>query len=112
MSIASRRVTRRPIRISCNHDGRDEHRSGDLSVSRKQHDEHPHGDYLRAASAVFALMAVTYPALVELGTYLFFQRMQPPARPVAVTRPRHERRVHRVASAWTHAARLVHHREV
>lgn len=52
-----------------------------------------------------ALMVVTYLALVEAGKYLFFRRLRAIERPLAVTRPRRERRVHRVASGWTHAAR-------
>jgi Mg2+-importing ATPase len=53
---------------------------------------------------VLALMVVTYLALVEAGKYLFFRRLPPVERPLAAARPPRERRVHRVASAWTHAA--------
>ena len=56
--------------------------------------------------AVLGLMVVTYLALVEAGKYVFFRRLPPAERPLARIRPRRERRVHRVASAWTHAARV------
>ena len=54
-----------------------------------------------------ALMIGTYLGLVEVGKYVFFKRMRPGERPLALARP-DERRVHRVASAWTHAASLAH----
>jgi Mg2+-importing ATPase len=47
-----------------------------------------------------ALMVVTYLALVEVGKYLFFKgRIQ--VRPLAIRRPRRERRVHRRAAGWS-----------
>ncbi len=55
---------------------------------------------------VLALMVATYLALVEAGKFCFFRRLRPVEHPLALARPRPERRVHRVASAWTHAARI------
>jgi P-type Mg2+ transporter len=54
-----------------------------------------------------ALMIGTYLGLVEVGKYVFFKRMRPGERPLALARL-DERRVHRVASAWTHAASVAH----
>ncbi|HYA09460.1 MAG TPA: HAD-IC family P-type ATPase, partial [Gaiellaceae bacterium] len=51
--------------------------------------------------AVLLGMVVTYLALVEVGKYFFFKR-RIVVRPLAAVRPAHERRVHRVASAWSH----------
>jgi Mg2+-importing ATPase len=48
-----------------------------------------------------ALMVATYLALVETGKYLFFKR-RIRVRPLALPRPRHERRVHRRAAPWSH----------
>ncbi|HEX6664035.1 MAG TPA: magnesium-translocating P-type ATPase [Gaiellaceae bacterium] len=47
-----------------------------------------------------ALMVVTYLALVEAGKYVFFKRPIR-VRPLAIRRPRHERRTHRRAAAWS-----------
>lgn len=47
-----------------------------------------------------ALMVITYLGLVEAGKYLFFKgRIR--VRPLAIRRPRHERRVQRRAAGWS-----------
>ncbi|MFA5786194.1 MAG: magnesium-translocating P-type ATPase [Actinomycetota bacterium] len=50
-----------------------------------------------------AAMAATYLALVEVGKRWFLGREPQPLR---VPRPRHERRVHRVAARWSHPGPL------
>jgi Mg2+-importing ATPase len=52
-----------------------------------------------------ALMVATYLALVEAGKYLFFKR-RIRVRPLALPRPRHERRVHRRAALWSGSPRV------
>jgi Mg2+-importing ATPase len=52
-----------------------------------------------------ALMVATYLALVEAGKYLFFKRRFR-VRPLALPRPRHERRVHRRAAPWSRPPRV------
>jgi Mg2+-importing ATPase len=52
------------------------------------------------------VMVISYMGLVEAGKYLFFRRPRPVERPLARPRPRVERRVHRLASGWTHGARV------
>jgi len=55
--------------------------------------------------AILILMIGTYLALVELAKAYFFA--PPPAkRPLAARRKRSERRVHRVATRWSHPQRL------
>ncbi len=58
--------------------------------------------------AALAAMVVTYLGLVEIGKLVFFRRFHPTERPLAVGRPGRERRVHRVAAAWTHTPRVAH----
>jgi hypothetical protein len=54
--------------------------------------------------AILIFMIGTYLALVELAKRYFFA---PPAKqPLAVRRKRSERRVHRVATRWSHPRRL------
>jgi hypothetical protein len=54
--------------------------------------------------AILILMIGTYLALVELAKRYFFA---PPAKqPLAARRKRSERRVHRVATRWSHPQRL------
>jgi Mg2+-importing ATPase len=50
---------------------------------------------------ILALMVVTYLGLVEVGKSRFF-RPVPGERPLARTRGRLERRIHRVAARWSH----------
>jgi Mg2+-importing ATPase len=52
-----------------------------------------------------ALMVATYLALVEAGKYLFFKRRFR-VRPLALPRPRHERRIHRRAAPWSRPPRV------
>ena len=50
---------------------------------------------------VLALMVVTYLALVEVGKLFFFRRFKPSGRVLATPKPRHERKLHRRAAAWS-----------
>ncbi|HEX9124691.1 MAG TPA: magnesium-translocating P-type ATPase [Actinomycetota bacterium] len=56
-----------------------------------------------AFMGILAVMIATYLLLVDLGKRLFF-RAERRGEPLAVHRPPRERRIHRLATRWTHPA--------
>jgi P-type Mg2+ transporter len=54
-----------------------------------------------ALAGVIAAMVVSYLGLVELVKRAFFRHPPAPVRPLALPRPRRERRIHRRAASWS-----------